>query len=129
MAEYSSAQLKAKEKAAEYLRNHPNKGKGGTRDAGFEKILKEGGLNNGTYQKMVNADKKQQYEQAKVDRKQSAEAYNQSRRDIQAVKAKEGPRDVISRQSARATHEKAMARSQGDTYSGSSESNRSFGCN
>ena len=100
MAEYTSAQLEAKEKAAEYLRNHPNRGKGGTKDAGYEAILKEGGLNNTTFQKMQGADKKQQYEQQKVERKESAKAYGQSRKDIQAVKAKHGPKGVYGRQSA-----------------------------
>lgn len=113
-----AAKVAAKEKASAYLRDHPNAGKGSVRDAGFEKILKEGGLNNATYQKMVNVDKKQQYEQAKVDRQKSAQAYNQSRKDIQAVKAKEGPRNVYGRQSARDTHERAMARNQGNVYSG-----------
>ena len=100
MAEYTSAQLEAKEKAAEYLRNHPNRGKGGTKDAGYEAILKEGGLNNTTFQKMQSADKNQQYEQQKVERKESAKAYGQSRKDIQAVKAKHGPKGVYGKQSA-----------------------------
>lgn len=100
MAEYTSAQLEAKEKAAEYLRNHPNKGKGGTKDAGYEAILKEGGLNNTTFQKMQGADKKQQYEEQKVERKESAKAYAQSRKDIQAAGAKEGKANIYSYQKA-----------------------------
>ena len=92
--------VEAKQKAEAYLANHPNKGKGGTKDAEYERILKEGGLNNTTFQEMQRADKKQQYEQAKVDRKESAEAYSQSRKDIQAEKAKYGPQGVYGRQSA-----------------------------
>lgn len=101
----------AKDKASEYLRNHPNAGKGGTKDAGFEKILKEGGLNNGTYQKMVNADKKVQYDQAKTQRKEAGEAYRQSRIDLQQSKDAVGRRGVYEYQSA-----KDLQASKGGTY-------------
>jgi hypothetical protein len=95
-----SKKLEAKQKAETYLANHPNKGKGGTKDAEYDRILKEGGLNNHTFQKMQQAEQKQRYEQAQVDRKKSAQAYSQSRKDIQAEKAKYGPRGVYDRQSA-----------------------------
>lgn len=96
----------AKNKASEYLKNHPNAGRGGTRDAGFEKILKEGGLNNGTYQKMVNADKKVQYDQAQTQRKKAGEAYRQSRIDLQQSKDAVGRRGVYEYQSAKDLHNK-----------------------
>jgi len=108
--EQEAARIEAKEKASSYLANHENAGKGGTRDAGFDAILKEGGLNNHQYQQMVNADKKTQYEANQKFRKESAEAYGQSRLDLQAEKAKHGPQNVYGRQSARDTHERSMSR-------------------
>ena len=114
--EQEAARVEAKEKASSYLANHENAGKGSTRDAEFDAILKEGGLNNQQYQQMVNADKKSQYDTNQKLRKESAEAYGQSRLDIQAEKAKYGPQNVYGRQSARDTHERSMNSS---TQSGS----------
>ena len=58
-------------KAADaYLANHPMKGKGSTKDAEYDRILKEGGLNNHTYQQIKKEQGKQQYEankEAKFD--------------------------------------------------------------
>ena len=101
-----AARIEAKEKASSYLANHENAGKGGTRDAGFDAILKEGGLTNHQYQQMVNADKKIQYDAAQEFREESNAAYNQSRKDIQAVKAEHGPKGIYDRQSAASNYDK-----------------------
>lgn len=70
-------------KAADnYLANHPNRGKGGIKDAEYDRILKEGGLNNHTYQQIKKAEGKERYEAAKDFRAERNEAYQQSRADI-----------------------------------------------
>jgi hypothetical protein len=92
--EAEANKVQAKEKASAYLKE------GGSRDGEYNKILKEGGLNNTSYQKMVGSDKKAQFEKQKVERKESAKAYGQSRKDIQAEKLKYGPQGVYGRQSA-----------------------------
>ena len=74
----------AKEKASAYLANHPNKGKGGIRDAGYDAILKEGGLTNHTYQQMIRSDQKKAYDQKQLDRDAENKAYKQSRLDMKA---------------------------------------------
>ena len=65
-----------------YLANHPNKGKGSIKDAEYDRILKEGGLNNHTYQQIKNAQKKEQYEQNRDFREESINARIESRADI-----------------------------------------------
>ena len=49
-------------------------------------------------------------QQAVADRRESAEAYRQSRLDLQAEKRKYGPSGIYGRQSARDTHERSMNR-------------------
>ena len=92
------------DKAAKYLQNHPNKGKGGTRDAGFEKILKEGGMNNHMFQQMQNKNRKEQYDKAQDFRKEEARAYSQSRVELQKAKDAVGRRGVYQYQSVRDNH-------------------------
>tara|TARA_R110002020_G_scaffold214549_2_gene421619 strand:+ start:562 stop:1320 length:759 start_codon:yes stop_codon:yes gene_type:complete len=87
----NNAALEAKERATEYLRNHPNKGKGSIKDAGYDAILKEGGLNNHTYQQMVKEDQKKAYEQKQLDRGAENEAYRQSREDMKAFRESSTP--------------------------------------
>lgn len=99
-------QQEAKERATEYLNTHPNKGKGGTKDAEYDRILKEGGLTNDTYQKMINEDKKKAAEQKEQDREKEAYAYKESRKDIQEA----APKSVVDQQSARDIHTKSMNR-------------------
>lgn len=104
MSAYTDEQLAAKEKASAYLRDHPNAGKGSVRDAGYDAILKEGGLNNHTYQKMINEDKKAAYDQKQIDREKENEAYRQSRIDIQ----KAAPKSKVNNQSARTAHQRNL---------------------
>ena len=98
--ETEAKQAAAKEKATAYLANHPNKGQGGTKDAGYNKILKQGGLTNHQYQQSQRAEQNQKLAQQKVERKKSAAAYKQSRKDLQAAKAKHGPAGHYGMQSA-----------------------------
>ena len=70
-------------KAADnYLANHPNRGQGSIKDAEYDRILKEGGLNNHSYQQIKKAEAKERYEQAKEFRSERNEAFQQSRADI-----------------------------------------------
>ena len=62
-----------KQNAKERATSHLNKG--GSRDAEFDSILKEGGLNNHTYQQAVNADRKKRYDNNKETREKNAYAY------------------------------------------------------
>lgn len=75
--EAEANKVQAKEKASAYLKNHSNAGQGSNRDAGFQEILKEGGLNNSEFQNMSQAENKTKAEQNKADRKQEARAYQQ----------------------------------------------------
>ena len=61
--------VQAKEKASAYLRDHPNAGKSTVRDDGYYEILKEGGLTNDSYQKMVKQDQKVAYEQNQIEKR------------------------------------------------------------
>ena len=92
--EDQAKQAEAKERASNYL------SQGNSKDAEYDKILKEGGLNNHQYQNMVKADQKVQYDKAQEFKQESAEAYGQSRRDINAEKLKHGPAGVYGMQSA-----------------------------
>ena len=88
-------QAEAKERASNYL------SQGNSRDAEYDKILKEGGLTSSQYQQMARADQKAEYDKAQDFKRESAEAYGQSRKDIQAVKAEHGPAGVYGMQSAK----------------------------
>ena len=59
--ESEAAKVRAKEKASAYLKS------GNSRDAEYDAILKEGGLNNHTYQQMTRADQKAAYDQTQID--------------------------------------------------------------
>ena len=108
--ESEAAKVQAKEKASAYLRDHSNAGKGSVKDAGYDAILKEGGLTNHEYQQMIKADNKVTYEQKQIEKDKENEAYRQSRIDIQNHKAQFGPKNVYGMQSARDTHERSMSR-------------------
>ena len=74
MSSRASAEDKKQQaiKAADtYLANHPMRGKGSIKDAEYDRILKEGGLNNHTYQQIKNEQAKQQYEANKAARIES----------------------------------------------------------
>lgn len=88
-------------KASKYLQNHPNAGKGGVRDAGFDKILKEGGMNNHMFNQMSRGKQKERYEKAQDFRKESARAYGESRVELQKAKDAVGRRGVYHYQSAK----------------------------
>tara|TARA_R100001463_G_scaffold127473_1_gene185575 strand:- start:609 stop:1595 length:987 start_codon:yes stop_codon:yes gene_type:complete len=64
------------EQAAAYL------AQGNSRDAEFDRILKESGTNNSEYQKNLEAQRKQNYEANQQARKDENAAYQQSRRDM-----------------------------------------------
>ena len=98
------------EKASAYLRNHPNAGRAGTKDAGFEAILKEGGLNNHMFGKMQKAERRNQYEKNRDHRDASNEAFAESRRDLTDVRNSVGPNDIYNRQSARKIYERDMSK-------------------
>ena len=66
----------AKERASAYL------AKGNSRDAEFDRILKEGGTNNADFQKTQNANRKKKYEATQQERAQEAQAYQQYHRDL-----------------------------------------------
>lgn len=77
------AKVEAKEKASAYLANHSNAGKGGTKDAGFQKILKEGGLSNHEFNNMGQAENKAKYEQAQDEREKETRLKQQYHTDRQ----------------------------------------------
>ena len=76
--------------AQEYMNNHPMAGKGSTRDAGFDQILKDGGMNNHMYNQMLSAQRKQAYSDLEDYRDEERQAYNQSRIDFQNAKNSAG---------------------------------------
>ena len=102
--ESEAAKVQAKEKASAYLKS------GNSRDAEYDEILKEGGLNNHTYQQMTRADQKVAREQKEKEYEKSHYAYKDANAEIQAIKLEYGPKNIYGRQSARDTHERSMAR-------------------
>ena len=70
------AKMQAKEKAQAHLQS------GGSRDAEFDKILADGGINNKQYQEMVNTEKKAAYDTAEKERKNTALQYGNFIKDL-----------------------------------------------
>lgn len=72
----------AKKEADAYLANHPNKGKGGIKDAQYDKILKKGGLTNHSYQEIKKVENKQKWEEKKAFQKESMLARRDARKEM-----------------------------------------------
>tara|TARA_Y100000289_G_C3921061_1_gene150396 strand:- start:334 stop:1377 length:1044 start_codon:yes stop_codon:yes gene_type:complete len=73
---YADKKSSGFEQASAYL------AQGNSRDAEFDRILKESGTNNSEYQKNLEAQRKQNYEANQQARKDENAAYQQSRRDM-----------------------------------------------
>ena len=73
-------------RAQSYLDNHPNKGRGSVRDAGYEQILREGGLSNHQFQEWTNANRKEQYDQNQYYKKHGFPMSDEKKAFIEAQK-------------------------------------------
>ena len=103
---------KAKEKAQAYLAG------GGTRDAEYDKILKDGGTNNHEMNQWQKGNQKAAYDQKQQARKAEAAAYQQSRRDMKEFR--ESSTSSPTRNVDQSTHYKHLQDTKG-SYGGSKE--------
>ena len=99
----------ARERASAYL------AKGNSRDAEFDRILKEGGSNNADFQKSVNANRKQKYEANKQARKDEARAYQEYTRSKSDARKQSGR--TAERKVDQSAHYKHMMDTEG-SYGG-----------